>query len=291
MRQVIYNDRTRTVENICERGFCSINIHFFIIMTLLKTKTKKSRDALRPYIGQFVLGLGWISDWEDIKDKKTMRFYIQQPTIKLPNKEEVYENLQTVSTEHHINLFISYEDMSDDGSEIEWSKIYGKYTQVSFCGYIEEYIRKDGSVDYGVRPTKQSHLHNDLLSLQNLLTKVLDTYAPKDASSLYMIETEIKPEIVRLEKELEVAGECLPTFYHTYSYYKKEIQDWKECMTTLTNFIRSIHSNRAMRRKYKVQNKSALLIPTFSFETNKFDYSKINNGSVKNNKKKSFATL
>ena len=61
-------------------------------MTLLKTKTKKSRDALRPYIGQFVLGLGWISDWEDIKDKKTMRFYIQQPTIKLPNKEEVYDH-------------------------------------------------------------------------------------------------------------------------------------------------------------------------------------------------------
>ena len=65
------------------------------------------RVDLAKYINQYVLCKGWITDWEQMNEN-TFRAYIEKPLIKKPNKNAVWEELETLSREHHINLFLPY---------------------------------------------------------------------------------------------------------------------------------------------------------------------------------------
>ncbi len=238
-------------------------------MTLLEEKSRKQRSALKPYVGHLVIGNGWVTSWEDHKEKETVQFYIEKPTIKIPNKNILFSNLQTISKEHHINYFISYSDFPDK-DEQDISATFERYTQGAFIGKVIEYRRKDGSIDYGVKPTEFSLLEEDLQCLFRFLDNILLYLKPNDSNLLRALEMEIKPKVVRLEEELERAGDCLPTFVYTYTDYKRELNNWKNTTEQLTNRIRWAHSNRKLRRTYKIKDKSALSIPTFSFETNDY---------------------
>ena len=80
------------------------------------------------------------------------------------------------------------------------------------------------------------------------------------------MEQNVKPYILHLEEELDDAGDLLPTFYHNYNYYLNEIQLWKEQITQLCKIIRTIHSNRKLRRRYKVAKNEAIYVPEFKFD-------------------------
>jgi len=111
------------------------------------------RTNLKPHLGTFVLCKGWIKDWKDIDEKHPQRkVLISQPTIRKPDKDLLFENQPIISTEHHLNLYINKEDLSD----------YPKFelnNTLDFSGIIEGYMRSNGSIDYGVYPNKQSLLH------------------------------------------------------------------------------------------------------------------------------------
>ena len=79
------------------------------------------------------------------------------------------------------------------------------------------------------------------------------------------LEKNVKPYILHLEEELEDAGDLLPTFYHNYDFYKKEIKEWKDIVSHLCKIIRTIHSNRRLRRQYKVRENLAIYVPEFNF--------------------------
>ena len=57
---------------------------------------------------------------------------------------------------------------------------------------------------------------------------------------------------------------------NTYSDYKKELNGWKDRLSQITKYIRWAHSNRKLRRMHKIKDKSALSIPTYSFEINDY---------------------
>ncbi len=57
-------------------------------------KCRRLRYALAPYINQFVLGTGWITDWKDVG--KNRRYYISLPIIKVANKDKRFEDQQLI---------------------------------------------------------------------------------------------------------------------------------------------------------------------------------------------------
>ena len=119
------------------------------------------RKALQPYVNQYVLGKGWITDWEEM-DGGITRIYVSQPTLRKPNKHILFDNQEIISTEHHLNLFIDQglvETCTDD-----WKA--EKYKQIDFTGVVQHYTRSNGTHDFAIYPTPQSTLHNRLDNLR-----------------------------------------------------------------------------------------------------------------------------
>ena len=94
---------------------------------------------------------------------------------------------------------------------------------------------------------------------------VADKFSTTSVETLIHLEKNVKPYILHLEEELEDAGDLLPTFYHNYDFYKKEIKEWKDIVSHLCKIIRTIHSNRRLRRQYKVKENLAIYVPEFNF--------------------------
>jgi hypothetical protein len=164
------------------------------------------RSKLEDHIGAYVLCKGWVGGWEDMLDRSTRRVYIMQPTIKEGNPELLYENQIVVSTEHHLNLFIRYEDLKD------YECTFDLHSTIHFAGFIQQYTRKSGTIDYGVYPAKQSTLH---FKLERLVRSIQDTIAQSVGEiDLNYLESALK-QVLLLQQELEECGDHLPTFQRT----------------------------------------------------------------------------
>jgi len=216
------------------------------------------RTELGKCINKYVLCKGWITDWEQINET-TFRAYIEKPIIKKPNKDVLFDELETISREHHINLFLSY------NSDVSGSP-FKKYSCVSFAGCINQYKRKDGTMDYGVYPIAQSTLHQELVRMTDYIREIKEECSITSVDTLIHLEQNVKPYIMHLEEELINAGNLLPTFYGTYDFYESEIKGWKELVCHVCNLIRTIHSNRKMRRKCGLKKNLAINVPEFQFD-------------------------
>ena len=203
------------------------------------------RTSLQPYVNQYVLCKGWIADWEDMPQKGIKRIYITQPTIKKPNKNLKYEEQERISTEHHLNLFIKEDELDYYDAEI------GMHKKFAFTGFINEYRRRNGTIDYGIIPNKQSKLHYQLDAIGEI-SIALSKNIPLSPQTLIWMEKIVLPQIEELSKELEEAGDYLPTFNGNYDFYRKELDGWKNAAIYAVNIIRSISSNRGFRRRHKV---------------------------------------
>ena len=76
----------------------------------------RNADHIGEYMSCVEDGIG---GWEDMDKCSTRRLYIKQPTIKRANKDLLYAEQETISTEHHLNLFIKYEDLPDYDATFE----------------------------------------------------------------------------------------------------------------------------------------------------------------------------
>ena len=205
------------------------------------------RTALIPYVNQYVLVKGWITDWEDDAKTKTRRVYVSNAIIKKADKNLTFENQELISKEEHINFFAPYEHIGETACE--------KYMCVAIAGFIYKYTRKDGSIDYAVKQIPQSALHE-------VLDSVLERASNACEKGLWRADTlatflKLKQELKELDMHLESAGDLLPTFYKTYSQYKKELSGLTEVLDIGIKRINCICSNRAMRRKLKIKHNFA----------------------------------
>lgn len=208
------------------------------------------RTALIPYINQYVLAKGWITDWKDDEETQTRRVYVSNVIVKKADKNLTFDNQKLISKEDHLNFFVPVQYIP--------TNFYEKYTCLALAGYITEYTRKDGSIDYGLTPIKQSMIEEriravseraDLMTSNKLLT-------PQALLTLYSL----KQQVIECDEELENAGDFLPTFYSSYGEYKEEIKEWIEVLEKGIATINSVCSNRAMRRANKVKTNFARTI-------------------------------
>ena len=102
--------------------------------------------------------------------------------------------------------------------------------------------------------------------MDDYINAVTDEFSTTSVETLMHLEKNVKPYILHLEEELEDAGDLLPTFYHNYDFYKKEIKEWKEMVSHLCKIIRTIHSNRRLRRLNKIKENLAIYVPEFNFD-------------------------
>ena len=203
-----------------------------------------------PYKNQYVLAKGWITDWKDYEKTQIRRVYVSNIAIKRPDKNLTFENQELISKEDHLNFFIPFEYVPYTPCE--------KYTCLGLAGCITEYTRKDGSIDYGLKPIAQSIIEDSIASVcerARLMTneKVL---TPKTLMTLYSLNQ----QMVDCDKQLEEVGDLLPTFYRTYADYKKDIKAMIKVFEEGISLINSICSNRAMRRKNKIKGNFASTI-------------------------------
>ena len=204
------------------------------------------RKALQPYVNQYVLGRGWITDWEDM-DNGVTRVYVAQPTLKKPDKHLLYEDQEIISTEHHLNLFIDKDWLEGmEGWKAE------KYKQIDFTGIVQHYTRSNGTHDFGVYPTPQSTLHKRLDLLAGA-SSVVAKHFRISPETLGWAEHVMPPILGAFMHHLEDAGDRLPTFNGTYDFYKKEITEWLDIAAYMSQVIRSICGNREFRRRHKVK--------------------------------------
>ena len=204
------------------------------------------RKALQPYVNQYVLGSGWITDWENM-DNGSTRVYVAQPTLRKPNKHILFDNQEIISTEHHLNLFVDKDWLKQmQGWKAE------KYKHIAFTGIVKHYTRSNGTHDFGVYPTPQSTLHTRLDLLAGATSAVNDHFSISP-ETLGWVEHVMPKVLGSLMDQLEEAGDRLPTFNGTYDSYKQEITDWLDLANRMSQVIRSVAGNRGFRRRHKIK--------------------------------------
>lgn len=208
------------------------------------------RTALIPYANQYVLAKGWITDWKDYEETQTRRVYVSNIVIRQPDKTLTFENQQLISKEDHLNFFIPFE-------YVPYTPCV-KYMCLGLAGCITEYTRKDGTVDYGLEPIAQSIVEDSILSVCERARLMANNkvFTPKTLITLYSL----KQQMLDCDKQLEEVGDLLPTFYRTYSDYKKDIKAMIDAFDEGISLINSVCSNRAMRRANKIKTNFARTI-------------------------------
>ena len=140
-------------------------------MECTQKRCRRPRYALTPYINQFVLGRGWVEGWEDYDDAR--RFYIKSPTIKKADKNLTFDKQQVISKEHHINLFLPFNQMTD--KELELVKGVKMYDCITFSGRIQKYWRKDGTYDLSVKSIPQSYMEDMIAMIHKEIKLTIKT--------------------------------------------------------------------------------------------------------------------
>ena len=212
------------------------------------------RDKLAPHLNEFVLCKGWIEDWKSV-DENITQVYIKNPLIKEANKNVLFDDLNLISKEHHINLFL----------EKKHSQDLRRLEEIFFNGVISQYTRSNGTKDYGIKPEPFSSLHTEIDALFDDL-EVNFKKRPKDfvtKGTLITYELKLSPRLDKVQKKVEEAGDKLPTFYYTFSQYKEMIKELTDELKERIKFIRHICSNRKLRRQFGVEYNFALSIPTY----------------------------
>lgn len=226
------------------------------------------RTSLSKYLDRFVLCKGWIGDWEDFPQTKTRRITVLQTTIRKPNKDLLFKEQEIISIEHHINLFIPFNDLTNYDL-----KFFELREPINFSGVVEHYQRKDGSDDFGIYASKQSTLPFEIYRLKK---SVFDSVSFEEKDIKYLTEyalPKVKSLIIRLEK----SEECLPTFHDTYAELMgtligmewgvedrlKEIKSFKESRTykrlikkkkSFIEDIKSIKENKPSKEVRNIRN-------------------------------------
>tara|TARA_B100000282_G_scaffold83932_1_gene58378 strand:+ start:507 stop:1202 length:696 start_codon:yes stop_codon:yes gene_type:complete len=215
------------------------------------------RTSLSKYLDKFVLCRGWIGDWEDFHHSKTRRITVLQPTIRKPDKDLLFQEQEIISTEHHINLFIPFNDLTNYDI-----KFFELREPIHFSGVVEHYKRKDGSNDFGIYATKQSTLPYEIYRLKK---SVFDSRTFEDKDIQYLEEYAL-PKIKSLVERLEKSVKCLPTFNHTYPDLMGTLIGLGLGVGERIEQIKSIKQTRRYRRLQK--SKKSFIDEVKSIKTN-----------------------
>ena len=177
------------------------------------------RTSLSKHLNEYVLCRGWIGEWEDFLYNQTRRITILQPTIKKPDKQLLFKDQELISQEHHLNLYIKFEDLINYDT-----RFFELKEPIHFSGIVEHYQRKDGSEDFGICATKQSTLPYEVERLEKSVRGTI----PKCSKDIDYLKNYASSKVLELLKVLMSSTECLPTFHQTYDDLMKSLLDIDE---------------------------------------------------------------
>ena len=177
------------------------------------------REALTEYENQLVLCKGWIDTWKDFEGSEIRQVCVKQPTIKVANKNLLFAEQEVISTEHHINLFIPFEDLS------EYRAQFQQHRTISFSGVVKRYTRKNGTTDYGIAATLNTTY--TLISSASCLPCLLGFPQQHTKFPSTPISTHSSTTTAGAGTTVGKAGNALPTFEYNYGTYKELIVGMK----------------------------------------------------------------
>lgn len=207
------------------------------------------RHKLADHLNEYVLCKGWIGGWEDMKECSTRRVFIKQPTIKKADRNTLFAEQDVISTEHHLNLFIKFEDLS------QYDTIWELNQTIQFAGVVEQYTRSNGTTDYGVYGTEQSTIHFQLERFIQSIKETSNNPNPEDID-LPFLEQQAS-QLMMLAAEVDKAQDRLPTFHKTYEEYKDTLCALAVVVPNIVRQTRAFIASRDYRRSKKVR-KSAI---------------------------------
>ena len=117
---------------------------FQITIPKNKKRVRRSERSINRIRKPLVLCKGWIDSWKDFEGSEIRQVCVKQPTIKVADKNLVFAEQKVISTEHHINLFIPFEDLT------EYKAQFQQHRTISFSGVVKQYTRRNGTTDYGI---------------------------------------------------------------------------------------------------------------------------------------------
>jgi len=202
------------------------------------------RTALANHLGEFVHCQGWIKSWDVIEEKNQFQLTVHKPTITTPDKNLLFKHQEVISKEDHLHLFFPVELLST------FKDRHSLYDLISFSGNVIQYIRSNGTLDFGVKATETTTLH---IELENLIDYALEiTQKNKgcmDNKYLACMQFVLIPELHRLNGLLEDAGDRLPTYSRTYREYSDQIQIWLTAVNWGIEMVSTWMQSRSYRRK------------------------------------------
>ena len=172
------------------------------------------RSGLSQHLGEQVLCKGWIAFWEDLEGLSTRRLVVSNPVIRRADRNLRFDDQVVLSKEHHLNLFINHQDLP------QYDTTFQLHEPIQFSGVVQEYSRADGTTDFGVYADRQSTLP---FEIEKVCLAVYESSAASEATH-HLIRTHALPKAEQLLKDLEDAGDMLPTFRETYSSNKQMLE-------------------------------------------------------------------
>ena len=197
------------------------------------------RTCLSQHLGEQVLCKGWIASWEDLEGLSTRRLVVSNPVIRRPDRNLRFEDQVLLSKEHHLNLFIKHQDLP------QYDTTFQLHEPIQFSGVVQEYLRADGTTDFGVYAGRQSTLP---FEIQKICLAVYESSAASEATH-HLIRTHALPKAEQLLKDLEDAGDMLPTFRETYSSYKQMLEELVLDCRFVLGLVKSRHYRRRNRHR------------------------------------------
>ena len=203
------------------------------------------RSSLAQRRGALLMCCGWIYHWKDIPESSCRQVTIGNPTFKGPNPFKRFDDLEPIGTEEHINLFIPYKHL------VSYDIRFLLNEKIFFYGFVQEYLRRNGSSDYGIASIAQNPISRKIEKLNSQLE-----YARSNPSSdtLSLIKGVILKSVEDLTKEIHDLGDHLPTFIQSKCEMLNQLNSIHKdalCICTIMN-------SRQYRRKCVKKTKPSL---------------------------------
>ena len=196
------------------------------------------RTALANHVDEVVQLSGTINTWEEVKGRPVTRLLISNPEIKKANKHVLFDQQDLISKEHHINVFLPKETWKKEKTE--------RYTDVYLCGRVSKYQRTDGSFDFSIKARTQNRIDARCRQLMKGVASVRRYFHGEEFKLVH--ENVLLPASRRILKEVEEAGNELPTFHDTYDSFKQCLNPLIDDLETDLKWVNGVLATREYRR-------------------------------------------
>ncbi len=197
------------------------------------------RTALAKHVDEVVQVVGTLNTWGEVKGKPLTRLLISNPEIKKANKHVKFDHQDLISKEHHINVFIPNDKWTND-------KKVERYTDINLCGRINKYQRSDGTFDFSIKARTQTLIDERCRKVMKGVALVRKYFHGEEFKFVH--ENVLLPVSKRLLKEVEEAGNELPTFYETYDSFKRFLNPLIDDLETDLKWVNGVLATREYRK-------------------------------------------